>query len=46
MSSDIRAEFNKNNIDEYLKELAKTYRKIAGKNMPAELIHAAAFLSE
>lgn len=38
MSSDIRAEFNKNNIDEYLKELAKTYRKIAGKNMPAELI--------
>lgn len=38
MSSEIMNEFNKNNIDDYLKELAKAYRKAVGKNMPAELI--------
>ena len=38
MSSDNRFEFTKDNIDTYLKELAKEYRKLAGKNMPAELI--------
>jgi|GEM_PF-1027379 len=31
-------EFTKDNIDLYLKELAKEYRKLVGKGMPAELI--------
>lgn len=30
--------FTKGNIDLYLKELAKEYRKIVGKSVPAELI--------
>lgn len=38
MLSENRFEFTKDNIDTYLKELAKEYRKQAGKNMPAELI--------
>lgn len=38
MSSELRFEFTKDNIDIYLKELAKEYRKQVGKAMPAELI--------
>ena len=38
MSSESRFEFTKDNIDTYLKELAKEYRKLVGKNMPAEII--------
>ena len=38
MSSDKSIEFTKDNIDTYLREVAKEYRKRAGKNMPAELI--------
>ena len=38
MSSEKRIEFTKENIDTYLKEVAKEYRKLAGKNTPAELI--------
>lgn len=38
MSSDRRVEFTKDNIDGYLKELAKEYRRLVGKNIPAELI--------
>ena len=38
MSSEQRFEFTKDNIDTYLKELAKEYRKLVGKNMRAELI--------
>ncbi len=38
MSSDMRFEFTKENIDTYLKEVAKEYRKQVGKHMPAELI--------
>ncbi len=38
MSSDGRFEFTKENIDTYLKALAKEYRRLAGKAMPAELI--------
>lgn len=30
--------FTKENLDNYLKELAKQYRKLVGKNMPAEII--------
>lgn len=30
--------FTKENLDEYLKELGKEYRRINGKNMPAEII--------
>ena len=32
------APFTKDNLDEYLKELAKEYRKMNGKKMPAEII--------
>lgn len=35
MSSDI---FTKENLDTYLKELAKAFRKINGKSMPAEIV--------
>ena len=35
--SDQRFEFTKENIDLYLKEVAKEYRRQVGKNMPAEL---------
>ena len=38
MSSEKQFEFTKENIDVYLKEVAKEYRKQAGKKMPAELI--------
>lgn len=38
MSSDKQIEFTKENIDTYLKEVAKEYRKQIGKNMPAEII--------
>ena len=31
-------EFTKENIDLYLKELAKAYRRLVGKEMPAELV--------
>ena len=30
--------FTKDNLDNYLKELAKEYRKLVGKNVPAEII--------
>lgn len=30
--------FTKENLDQYLKELAKEFRKINGKNMPADII--------
>lgn len=36
MSHDIA--FTNNNIDDYLKALAKEYRKLSGKKMPAEII--------
>lgn len=35
MSFDI---FTKENLDTYLKELAKAFRKINGKSMPAEIV--------
>lgn len=38
MSFEERIEFTKDNIDDYLKEVAKEYRKRAGKSVPAELI--------
>ena len=38
MSSEKQIEFTKENIDTYLKEVAKEYRKQIGKNMPAEMI--------
>ena len=38
MSSENQFEFTKDNIDLYLKEVAKEYRKQAGKKMPAELV--------
>ena len=38
MSSERQFEFTKDNIDLYLKELSKEYRKQVGKAMPAELI--------
>ena len=38
MLSENQIEFTKENIDAYLKEVAKEYRKEMGKNMPAELI--------
>lgn len=38
MSSEKQFEFSKENIDRYLKEVAKEYRKQVGKGMPAELI--------
>ena len=38
MSSEKQVEFTKENIDVYLKELAREYRKQAGKKTPAELV--------
>ena len=38
MSSEQRIEFTKDNIDLYLKEVAKAYRKMVGKDFPAEII--------
>ncbi|MVB10276.1 hypothetical protein CAFE_09580 [Caprobacter fermentans] len=40
MSSDTH--FTRENLDFYLRELAKEYRKLGGKNMPAEVILIAA----
>ena len=38
MSFDRPIEFTRENIDTYLKEVAKEYRKQIGKNMPAEMV--------
>ena len=38
MSSDRPIEFTKENIDTYLKEVAKEYKKQLSKNMPAEMM--------
>ncbi len=38
MSFDEKIEFTKENIDTYLKEIAKEYRKQIGKKLPAEMI--------
>ena len=38
MSFDNKNVFTKENLDTYLKELAKEFRKINGKSMPAEII--------
>lgn len=38
MSSESLKELQKDNIDFYLKEVSKEYRKLVGKSMPAELI--------
>ena len=38
MSSEKQIEFTKENIDTYLKDVAKEYRKQIGKSMPAEMI--------
>jgi hypothetical protein len=38
MSSDNSNVFQKENLDFYLKELAKEYKRLAGKKMPAEII--------
>lgn len=38
MPSEQRIEFTKDNIDLYLKEVAKAYKKTAGKDFPAEIV--------
>ena len=38
MSSKDKITFTKDNLDAYLKELAKEYRKLGGKSMPAEVV--------
>ena len=38
MSSDNRMVFTKDNIDTYLKALAKEYRKLGGRKLPAEIV--------
>ena len=38
MPSENRIEFTKENLDTYLKEVAREYRRLAGKGTPAELI--------
>lgn len=38
MSSEERITFNKDNLETYLKALAKEYRKLGGKALPAEII--------
>lgn len=38
MSSEIVNSFRKENLDSYLKELAKEYRKLGGKALPAEIV--------
>ena len=38
MSADRMIEFTRDNLDIYLKAAAKEYRKLAGKEVPAELI--------
>ncbi len=37
MSSEINV-FNKDNLNQYLNELSKAYKKLGGRNMPAEII--------
>ena len=38
MSSENTNYFTKENLDEYLKELGREYRRLMGKSMPAEII--------
>ena len=38
MSSEEHTSFTKDNIDTYLKELAKEYRKLGGRKIPAEIV--------
>ncbi len=38
MSTENTNVFKKDNLDLYLKELAKEYKKLVGRNMPAEII--------
>ncbi len=38
MSTDSSTVFKKDNVDLYLKELAKEYKKLVGKKMPAEIV--------
>ncbi len=38
MSSENNKTFNKSNLDRFLNELSKAYKKLGGKNMPAEII--------
>ena len=38
MSSEYYNVFKKSNLDLYLKDLSKEYKKLAGRNMPAEII--------
>ena len=38
MSFDEKKTFDKDNLDKYLNEVAKEYRKLGGKKMPAEMI--------
>lgn len=38
MSAENAKVFQKDNLDRYLKELAKEYKKLVGRNMPAEII--------
>lgn len=38
MSSDVKKTFTKENLDSYLKDLAKEFRRLNGKEMPAEII--------
>lgn len=38
MLSDIQSTFTKENLDFYLKELAKEFRRLNGKHIPAEII--------
>lgn len=38
MSSEYYNVFKKSNPDLYLKDLSKEYKKLAGRNMPAEII--------
>ncbi len=38
MSTENSTVFKKDNLDFYLKELAKEYKKLVGKKMPAEII--------
>ena len=38
MSSDRIFEFTKENLNQYLKAVAREYRKLVGKGMPAEMV--------
>ena len=38
MSTENSAVFKKENLDNYLNELAKAYKKLGGKNTPAEIV--------